>query len=80
MTRVAVIGGLAALVAARTNKAKTKTWIVTSAKPRSSHAAMDGEEVELNTLFSNGMNGPGDYSGGADEVAGCTCDMAFSTD
>jgi len=77
LTRVAVIGGLAALVAARTNKAKTKTWVVTSAKPRSSHAAMDGETVELNTPFSNGMNGPGDYSGGADEVAGCTCDLAF---
>ena len=80
LTRVAVIGGLAALVAARTNKAKTKTWIVTSGKPRASHAAMDGEEVELNTPFSNGMNGPGDYSGGADEVAGCTCDLSFSTD
>ncbi len=78
LTRVAVIGGLAALVAARTNKARTKTWIVTSGKPRASHAAMDGEEVELNTPFSNGGNGPGDYSMGADEVAGCTCDLAFS--
>jgi len=80
LTRVAVIGGLAALVAARTNKAKTKSWIVTSGKPRASHAAMDGETVELNTPFSNGMNGPGDYSGGADEVAGCTCDLDFSTE
>jgi hypothetical protein len=80
LTRVAVIGGLAALVAARTNKAKTKTWIVTSAKPRPSHAAMDGETVELNTPFSNGMSGPGDYSGGADEVAGCDCDLDFSTE
>jgi len=78
LTRVAVIGGLAALVAARTNKAKTKTWITTSAKPRASHAAMDGEEVELNTPFSNGGSGPGDYSMGADEVAGCTCDLEFS--
>jgi HK97 family phage portal protein len=80
LTRVAVIGGLAALVAARLSKAKTKTWVVTSGKPRSSHAAMDGETVELNQLFSNGMNGPGDYSGGADEVAGCSCDLSFSTD
>ena len=80
LTRVAVVGSLAALVAARLSKARTKTWVVTSAKPRPSHSAMDGETVELNTPFSNGMNGPGDYSGGADEVAGCTCDLAFSTD
>jgi len=78
LTRVAVIGGLAALVAARTNKARTKTWITTSAKPRPSHAAMDGEEVALGENFSIGGSGPGDYSMGADEVAGCTCDMEFS--
>jgi HK97 family phage portal protein len=78
LTRLAVIGGLAAQVAARLSKAKTKTWITTSAKPRPSHAAMDGETVELNTPFSNGGNGPGDYSMGADEVAGCTCDLDFS--
>jgi HK97 family phage portal protein len=80
LTRVAVIGGLAALVAARLSKAKTKTWRVTSGNPRASHAGMDGETVELNTLFSNGMNGPGDYSGGAEEVAGCSCDLSFSTE
>jgi hypothetical protein len=39
---------------------------------------MDGETVGLNEPFSNGMNGPGDYGGGADEVAGCTCDLQFS--
>lgn len=80
MTRVAVIGGLAALVAARLSKAKTKTWVVTSGKPRASHSEMDGETVALGELFSNGMDGPGDYSGGADEVAGCTCDLNFSTE
>jgi HK97 family phage portal protein len=79
-SRVAVVGGLAALVAARLSSAKTKTWVVTSGKPRASHSAMDGETVGLNELFSNGMNGPGDYSGGADEVAGCTCDLQFSTE
>lgn len=78
LTRVAVIGGLAALVAARLSKAKTKTWVVTDGKPRPSHSAMNGETVNLNELFSNGMTGPGDYSGGADEVAGCTCDLVFS--
>jgi len=74
------IGGLAGLVAARLAKAKTKTWVTTSGNPRASHAAMDGETVELNQAFSNGSNGPGDYSAGADEVAGCTCDLSFSTE
>ena len=80
LTRVALIGGLASLVAARLSSAKTKTWVVTSGKPRPSHASMDGETVPLGELFSNGMDGPGDFSGGADEVAGCTCDLQFSTE
>jgi hypothetical protein len=80
LTRVAVIGGLAALVAARTNKAKTKTWVVNSGKPRPSHAAVDGETVALGEQFSLGGDGPGDYSMGADEVAGCTCSLDFSTE
>jgi len=80
LTRVAVIGGLAALVAARTNKAKTKTWVVTSSKPRPSHAAVDGETVALGEKFSLGGDGPGDYSMGADEVANCSCDLDFSTE
>lgn len=78
LTRVALVGGLASLVAARLSKARTKTWVVTSGKPRPSHAQMSGETVPLGELFSNGMNGPGDYNGGADEVAGCTCDLQFS--
>lgn len=53
----------------------TKTWIVTSAKPRASHAAMSGETVLVSEDFSNGMAWPGDANGGADEVAGCTCDL-----
>jgi HK97 family phage portal protein len=77
-TQVAVIGGLAGLVAARLSDAKTKTWI-TGPNPRPSHAEMDGEEVALGELFSNGMDGPGDFNGGADEVAGCNCDLEFST-
>jgi len=80
VSRVAMVAGLAALVAARQSDAKTKTWVVTSGRPRSSHAAMDGETVPLGEPFSNGMSGPGDYSGGADEVAGCTCDLTFNTE
>ncbi len=77
--RIAVVAGLAALVAAELSNAATKTWIVTSAKPRASHAAMDGETVALGESFSNGMDGPGDFAGGADEVAGCTCELQFNT-
>lgn len=79
MSRVALIGGLASLVAARLSDAKTKTW-VTGGNPRSAHASMSGETVALGEAFSNGMDGPGDYSGGADEVAGCNCDLDFSTE
>lgn len=79
VSRVALIGGLAALVAARMSDAKTKTW-VTGGNPRADHAEMDGETVPLGETFSNGMDGPGDYSGGADEVAGCNCSLDFSTE
>jgi HK97 family phage portal protein len=79
LTRVLVVGSLATLVAARLSSAKTKTW-VTGGNPRSDHAEMDGETVPLGEMFSNGMNGPGDYSGGAAEVANCNCDLEFSTE
>jgi HK97 family phage portal protein len=80
LTAVAVVGGLASQVAARQSGAKTKTWVVTSGNPRSLHSAMSGETVLLGETFSNGMDGPGDFSGGADEVAGCQCDLSFSTE
>jgi HK97 family phage portal protein len=80
LTAVAVVGGLASQVAARQSGAKTKTWVVTSGNPRSLHSAMDGETVPLGETFSNGMDGPGDFAGGADEVAGCQCDLQFSTE
>jgi HK97 family phage portal protein len=76
-SRVTMLVGLASLVAAELVGAASKTWIVTADNPRASHADMDGETVGLNELFSNGMNGPGDFSGGADEVAGCTCELEF---
>lgn len=77
-SRVASMGGLASQVGAEQSGAATKTWVVMSPNPRPSHAEMDGEEVGLNEQFSNGMNGPGDFNGGGDEVAGCTCDLEFS--
>lgn len=51
----------------------TKTWVVTSSNPRPSHEGINGETVKIDDVFSNGMNGPGDPAGGADEVAGCSC-------
>lgn len=78
LTRVVMLAGLAGLVAARLSNATEKTWVTTSDNPRPEHAAMNGETVKLGENFSNGMNGPGDYSGGAEEVANCTCDLQFS--
>lgn len=51
----------------------TKTWVVNSSNPRPSHAAMNGETVGIEDTYSNGMQWPGDSSGGADEVANCSC-------
>lgn len=56
----------------------TKTWIVTSGKPRPSHAAMNGETVGIDDSFSNGAAWPGDSSAlDVDDIAGCTCDVSI---
>lgn len=56
----------------------TKTWVVTSSNPRASHAAMNGETVPLDDVFSNGAKWPGDSSAlDVDEVAGCGCDLVI---
>jgi HK97 family phage portal protein len=78
VSRVTSVSLEASHAAARQNGGKSKTWVVSGPNPRPSHEAMDGESVGLNELFSNGMRGPGDISGGADEVAGCTCELSFS--
>ena len=56
----------------------TKTWIVTSANPRASHAMMNGETVGIDEKFSNGMEYPGSIEGGPDEVAGCQCELQIN--
>lgn len=78
-TRVTVVGGMAEHEAAARSGARTKTWI-TGRHPRVTHEAMDGETVPMGQRFSNGMTGPGDPAGGADECAGCNCHLSFSTD
>lgn len=76
-TRVTTIGGKASRDAARVAGAAHKTWHVMSSRPRPSHAAMSGKTASLGEPFSNGMQGPGDPSGGPNETAGCTCRLSF---
>lgn len=49
----------------------TKTWH-TGPNPRDSHAAIDGETVDIDDKFSNGLEWPHSY-GPVEEVAGCNC-------
>jgi hypothetical protein len=62
--------------AAQSGRPTTKTW-VTGSRPRETHAAMNGETVDIDELFSNGMDWPGDIAGGVDEVAGCNCSVTI---
>ncbi|MCY4726706.1 hypothetical protein NYO98_10490 [Nocardioides sp. STR2] len=57
---------------------RTKTWRVTSSNPRTSHAAQNGETVDIGDVFSNGLRWPGDHFGTADDNAGCTCRLDYS--
>ena len=57
-------------------KGVRKQWIVQSSNPRKSHAAMNGQTVPIDERFSNGMNWPGDWAGGPDEVCGCCCTIS----
>lgn len=73
--------GFAAVEAGRqmTGDRATKTWVVTSANPRASHAAMNGETVPVNENFSNGLPWPGSIEGGPEETAGCQCELVINT-
>lgn len=53
-----------------------KTWVVTSANPRASHARMNGETVQYDLKFSNGAEWPGDIDNlDVSEVANCRCQL-----
>lgn len=70
--------GFAAVEAAnQAGSGATKTWVVTSSNPRDSHAAMNGETVPVDDVFSNGLRWPG-ATGDADETAGCMCDLQIN--
>ncbi len=55
-----------------------KTWMVTSKKPRPSHAAQNGQTVDIEDVFANGLRWPGDHFGSAAENANCTCRLDYS--
>ncbi len=53
-----------------------KVWIATpDDRTRESHLLMDGEEVDIDERFSNGLMYPADPSGDASEVYNCRCTM-----
>ena len=52
-----------------------KTWVVTSSNPRAEHAAMDGETVPYDDLFSNGAKFPGDQVLTPEESCNCQCQV-----
>ncbi len=64
--------------AAKASGLGVKTWRHSGGPDsRSSHAALDGETVALDEVFSNGMRWPGDPQAGADETASCHCSVAY---
>lgn len=78
-TALAGFASVEAVKQVRGSRTATKTWIVTSSNPRASHAAMAGETVPIDSVFSNGAKWPGDSSAlDVDEVAGCSCDVQIS--
>lgn len=81
LTAVAFAAGFGAVEAARQNTSRArKRWVVTSGNPRASHAAMDGEEVGIDDVFSSGQRWPGQYNGDPDETAGCECELEIVVD
>lgn len=58
----------------------TKEWIAIEDKrtrKAHTHAGVDGEVVDLDALFSNGLAYPGDPAGDAEQVINCRCTHAI---
>jgi HK97 family phage portal protein len=77
-TKVTSAAGFGSHRGAEAAGARTKTWRVNSGNPRSQHRAVSGSTVDIAHNFTNGMKWPGDYKGGADQVAGCRCSLVFN--
>lgn len=55
-----------------------KSWLATrDSRTRDSHRNMDGELVEMDDVFSNGMSYPGDPKGSASQVINCRCTITY---
>lgn len=55
-----------------------KQWVaVLDARTRDSHQKVDGEWVEIDSKFSNGLRYPSDRNGRAGEVVNCRCKVAY---
>lgn len=53
-----------------------KVWIATpDDRTRASHLELDGEEVDIDAEFSNGLKYPADPDGDESEVYNCRCSM-----
>lgn len=72
-TAVAGFAVMEAVSQAGASSGCTKTWVVQSANPRPSHAAMDGETVPYSEPFSNGLDWPGAWGFDAADSANCQC-------
>jgi len=60
-------------------KAMTKIWVTAEDdRVRESHSMMDGEEVDIEDLFSNDLDYPGDPGGDPEEVINCRCTTAYN--
>ncbi|WXW93141.1 portal protein [Arthrobacter phage BrayBeast] len=80
MTAAATFVGFGMVEAARQTKPQAmKRWQVNSGNPRSSHSAVNGEEVPIDDDFSNGLKWPGSFSGDVEEVANCQCSVVIIT-
>ncbi|GAA4911302.1 hypothetical protein [Streptomonospora salina] len=78
-TAAAEVVSFGGMDAARASGLTRKTWHTSSTNPRTSHAAQNGEAVDLGDVFSNGLRYPGDYAAGdVDETANCNCYLTYS--
>jgi len=62
----------------RDGMAVTKTWVAYGDDhTRESHMALDGETVDYEDTFANGLMYPGDGGGEAEEVINCRCGLIY---
>jgi hypothetical protein len=55
-----------------------KIWRTGGRNPRPSHKAQDGESVDLDDVFSNGLRWPGDGKGRTEELVNCNCTLDYA--